>query len=140
MTCCVWRSNTSFRAFSRGPPHIERWVREFFFAFASELDIFASIIKHPKFCAEKEHRITTSLQPGDYTQLEFRQKRTLLARHLPISLTVKENTQKRLPITRIYVGPGPNQRVSQVSVGDLLMKCGYNDIRVELSKVPYRVP
>lgn len=124
----------------RGLPDIEMWAREFLAAFALELDIFASIIKHPKFFSEMERRITTLLQPGEHTKLEFRQKRTLLARHLPINLTVNINTSNLLPITRVYVGPGAGQRVSQVSVGDLLMKFGYTGIPVELSKVPYRVP
>jgi hypothetical protein len=82
----------------------------------------------------------TFLQKGEHTQLEFRQRRTLLARHLPIDLTVNVGTAKLLPLTRVYIGPGPTQRVSQVSVGDLLLKYGYQDVPVELSKVPYRVP
>jgi Protein of unknown function (DUF2971) len=126
----------------RGLPDIdiERWAREFIIAFAMELGLFASIIKHPKFSSEKERRIVTLLQEGEHTQLEFRQKRTLLARHLPIDLTVDVGTAKRLPLTRVYIGPGPTQRVSQVSVGDLLLKYGYQGIPVELSRVPYRVP
>jgi hypothetical protein len=122
----------------RGLPDIERWAREFLAAFAMALDPLAAIIKHPKFSSEKEHRIVTHLQPGEHTQLKFRQRRTLLARLLPIDLKV--GTAKLLPLTRVYVGPGPTQRVSQVSVGDLLLKHGYGSIPVELSKVPYRVP
>jgi hypothetical protein len=53
---------------------------------------------------------------------------------------VNSGTAKLLPLTRVYVGPGPNQRVSQVSVGDLLLKHGYAGVPIELSKVPYRVP
>jgi hypothetical protein len=119
----------------RGLPDIERWAREFLAAFAVELRLFESVIKHPKFSSELERRIVTPFQLGEHTRLEFRQKRTLLARHLPIDLTVN----KLLPLTRVYVGPGPTQRVSQVSVGDLLLKYGYG-VPVELSKVPYRVP
>jgi hypothetical protein len=121
-------------------PDIERWAREFLAAFAVELQLFEAIIKHPKFCSERERRIATLLQPGEHTQLKFRQKRTLLARHLPIDLRVNSGTAKLLPLTRVYVGPGPTQRVSQVSVGDLLLKYGYQGALVELSKVPYRVP
>jgi hypothetical protein len=124
----------------RGLPDIERWAREFLAAFAVELQLFESVIKHPKFSSELERRIVTPLQPGEHTRLEFRQKRTLLARHLPIDLTVNSGTAKLLPLTRVYVGPGPTQRVSQVSVGDLLLKYGYGVLPVELSTVPYRVP
>jgi hypothetical protein len=124
----------------RGLPDIERWAREFLAAFAVQLLPFESIIKHPKFDSEREHRILTVLQPGEHTQLEFRQRRTLLARHLTIGLSVNSGTAKLLPLTRVYVGPGSAQRVSQVSVGDLLRKHGYDGLPVELSKVPYRVP
>jgi hypothetical protein len=82
----------------------------------------------------------TLLQTDDRGRLEFRQKRTLLARHLPIDLTVMTDVGRRLPLTRLYVGPGPSQQVSRISAGDLILKHGYHDIKVEVSKVPYRVP
>jgi hypothetical protein len=124
----------------RGLPDVEKWTREFLAAFATELDILACVIKHPKFSGEAERRITTLLQTGEHKILEFRQKRTLLARHLPINLTLAVNGVQRLPITRIYIGPGPSQQVSKISVGDLLLKTGYDGIPVEKSKVPYRMP
>jgi hypothetical protein len=119
---------------------IQKWAKDFLEAFAVELDIFACLIKHPKFSGEAERRITTTLQPGEHSKLEFRQKRTLLARHLPLDFTIGATGEKRLPITRIYVGPGPSHQVCRISVGDLLLKHGYQGIKVEVSKVPYRVP
>jgi hypothetical protein len=124
----------------RGVTDIKRWALEFLVAFFWQLDIFASTTKHPTFAPEKERRILVALQDNQHQELEFRQKRTLLARHLPIDLTVEVAGRKILPISRICVGPGPSQRVSQVSVGDLLLKHGYRDVPVELSKVPYRLP
>ena len=125
---------------NRGLPDVEKWARDFLAAFAAELDIFGCIIKHPKFSREAERRITTLLQPGEHQALEFREKRTLLARHLPLDLTIAANGRKSLPIIRIYVGPGPSRQVSRMSVGDLLLKFGYENIAVEMSRVPYRVP
>lgn len=125
---------------SKAVTNVEQWAREFVIAFAMHLDIFASTTKHPAFQHEMERRIVAPLQPGDVNQLEFRQKRTLLARHLPINLTIMVDGECKLPISRICVGPGPAQRVSQVSVGDLLLKHGYKGIPVELSAVPYRAP
>ena len=119
---------------------IERWAREFLIAFTWQLDIFASITKHPKFAGEMERRIVTSLQLGEQKSLEFRQKGTLLARHLPIEVTNVVDGFRLLPLSRICVGPSPAQRVTQVSVGDLLLKFGYKNIPVELSAVPYRIP
>ena len=97
-------------------------------------------MKHPKFSGELERRIATLLQAGEHSQLVFRQKRTLLARHLPLSLTGEIDGAQRLPISRIYVGPGPSRTVSKISVGDLLVQQGYRGVPVEISKVPYRVP
>jgi hypothetical protein len=115
---------------------IDKWAADFLYGFGNELDLFASTIKHPKFASEVERRIITWLRPDEFSALEFRQKQTLLARHLPIDMTVNG----RLRITGIYVGPGPSQRVSQVSVDALLKKYGYKDIPVKISDVPYRVP
>ena len=85
----------------------QRWASEFLEAFSLELDIFACITKHPAFAAEHERRIILRLNPNETNRLEFRQKQTLLARHLPIDLRGSDGL---LPITRICVGPGPAQR------------------------------
>lgn len=123
---------------ARGDPDI--WAREFVFAFADTLSITAANVKHPQFSSEAERRMVTLLQPGEHVQLEFRQKRTLLARHLPVDLITGEGEARRLPITRVYVGPGPAQKVSKISVGDLLLKYGHQNVDVELSNIPYRLP
>jgi hypothetical protein len=123
-----------------GVTNMEQWSREFLIAFAMQLDIFASTTKHPAFASEKERRIVAPLQSGEHNNLEFRQKNTLLARHLPIDLTIDVDGQRRLPISRICVGPSPAQRVTQVSVADLLLKFGYKGVPVELSAAPYRIP
>jgi len=125
---------------SRGVPDPVAWATEFVAAFGGALDIIAATVKHPKFSGELERRIATLLQADEHRQLVFRQKRTLLARHLPLSLTVEIDGVQRLPISRIYVGPGPSQTVSRISVGDLLVQQGYRGVPVEISKVPYRVP
>jgi hypothetical protein len=131
-----------FRAgiIKRNVTDIERWAREFLIALTWQLDIFASITKHPKFVGEMERRIVTSLQVDEQKNLEFRQKRTLLARHLPIDLASEVDGVRRLPISRICTGPSPAQRVTQVSVTDLLLKFGYENIPIDLSAVPYRLP
>jgi hypothetical protein len=104
------------------------------------LEPVAAVCKHPKFKGEAERRIATVIRKDEVSNLIFRQKRTLLARHLPIDFTLDIGGVRRLPVTRIYVGPGPSQRISQISVAHLLRKHGYENIRVELSAVPYRVP
>jgi hypothetical protein len=121
---------------------IEKWAAEFYEACNMSLAFFAIGIKHPTFSSEREWRITAGYNDQtDVDRLEFRQKHTLLARHLPLDLRIAADGGKRLlPITQIYVGPGASQQVSRISVGDLLLKCKYQGINVEMSKVPYRVP
>ena len=121
------------------PTDLKIWSGQMLEALAFQLDLVASILKHPKFSSEKERRILTMLGTDEHLNLEFRQKQTLLARHLPLD-TFGQGDPPLLPITRVYIGPGPAQQVSKVSVGDLLLKYGYKGRRVELSKVPYRVP
>jgi hypothetical protein len=121
----------------RGYTDLAKWATEFLTTFAIELDIFASATKHPSFSSEKERRIVTAIQQQELNQIEFSQKRTLLARHLPLAWTKEDG---KLPITRVYVGPGPAQAVTCVSVDSLLKKFGYVNVTVERSRVPYRVP
>jgi hypothetical protein len=115
---------------------LQRWANEFLEAFSWDLDLFTSIIKHPKFAGELERRIIVSYRKEGLPYLIFSQKRTLLARHLPLDFKLDTGL---LPISRIYVGPGPAQRISQVSVGTLMEQQGYTP-NVERSIVPYRVP
>ena len=116
-------------------PVPEKWASEFVAAFAWELDVFACLFKHPKFASELERRIVIGFLETDLPSVKFVQKNTLLARHLPLDLRMLNG---KLPITRVFVGPGPAQRVSQVSVGTLLKQHGY-DVPIEISSVPYRV-
>jgi hypothetical protein len=125
---------------SRENIDIEKWALDLVIAFGNELDVFASVFKHPKFLGEVERRIVTLLRTGEHVALEFHQKQTLLARHLPIDISQTVDGPRCLPITSVYIGPGPSQQVSRISVGDLLLKFGYKDVPVRLSQVPYRVP
>lgn len=136
--------NYTERAFLAGEASAQdknEWARELGTSFAEQLTIIPALIKHPAFEHEKETRLLTQFGDGEHSFLIFRQKRTLLARHLPVGLATAAGG-KLMPITKIVIGPGPAQHVSRVSVGDLLAKAGYpfGAVSVELSKVPYRVP
>ena len=135
-----WAESYFLEALNRDLPDRVAWTKEFVAAFGDALTLIAATVKHPKFSGERERRIAAFLQEGEHGQMIFRQKRTLLARHLPLSLTVEVEGAQRLPITRIYVGPGPSQKASKISVGDLLLQQSYRGVPVEISKVPYRVP
>lgn len=127
------------RGIARGITDLAGWSKALLTVLGLELDVFASVLKHPSFAHENERRIVLKFQDTDVPNLIFRQKRTLLARMLPIDAK-NFATPPRLPIADVWVGPGPAQRVSVVGVGDLLLKHGYTGIKVERSAVPYRVP
>lgn len=118
----------------------EVWAPAFLNAYAEDLILLAALVKHPKFKAEEERRLFTKLNEGEHDVLEFRPRRTLLARHLQIDLRKNDDRYERMPITRIIVGPGPAQQVNKIAVGDLLKKYRYEGITAELSAVPYRTP
>lgn len=65
-----------------------------------------------------------------------------LIHYEPERLAVNEGDAKYLPITHIVIGRGQRQRrkVSKINVGDLLLKFGYQNVVVELSSIPYRLP
>jgi hypothetical protein len=127
---------------SKNIMEIEQWAIEFVIAFAVKLDIFASLTKHPSFIREMERRLVVPFLEIDRSEIVFRQKQTLLSRHLPIDITIQVDERPRLPLTSIYVGPGSSsaQRVSQVSVDTLLRKHGYENVPVTISAIPYRTP
>lgn len=106
---------------------------------AAGLDVIVSCVKHHKFGFEHERRITTKLLHGEHERMVFLQKQTLLARHLPLSLLPNESDHL-LPIAKVMIGPGPAQGVTQVAVGDLLKKYGYDPAITVKSQVPYRIP
>jgi hypothetical protein len=124
---------------ARAAADLEGYAQEFLLAFAEDIQLITAGIKHPAFEHERERRISTLLFSGEETKLIFKQRQSLLARHLPFDLRVGSDS-KKLPISGVVIGPGPSQQVSRVSVGDLLLKYGYRDINVHLSSVPYRVP
>ena len=114
------------------PDAIDRMVRKY----AAEIGLGRGYSAH----SMRATFITTALENG--AQLEDVQK---AAGHRDPSTTKLYDRRgyggvRLLPITRIYVGPGQSQKVSKISVGDLLVQRKYKDIPVELSKVPYRVP
>ena len=79
------------------------------------------------------------MKQEDLHNIIFKQKKTLLARHLPVYLREDTTRPNSLPIDAIMVGPGPAQKVTEVSVYALLAQKSY-DVQVWLSEVPFRVP
>jgi hypothetical protein len=115
-------------------PTIDAWADEFCRYWLERLAFYAPCIKDPSFEDEKEWRLIYYLRPDDPTSMQFRQRQSMMSRHIPLHL------KKPLPITQAIVGPCRHPRLSQVAVGDLLLAGGYDPstVKVEITRVPYR--
>ncbi len=116
-------------------PNLDEWAREFVEFYLWRIEIFTALLKHPAFMAEKEWRFVYPFRPDDETPLCFRQRQSIMSRHLPLKL------EGKLPITGIVIGPCRYSQLSRTAVADLLKKGGYDPslCTLEISNVPYRV-
>ena len=99
------------------------------------------LIKDDCFQSENEFRIVHELQMTDVHRVRFRQKKTLLSRHIPLVFPVwAANRVPILPIVEVMIGPSRQREVSAVSVNTLLLQLGYRDFKVEISNRPLQLP
>lgn len=118
----------------------EEWADAFLPVWANALGYIAPVIKHPAFAPEREWRLIRRLQDQDVPRLKFRQRQSMLARHLPVALRAT-GALDRLPIVGVCVGPSRHKEISKVSVADLLRTKGYPEQvfkNVTMSRVPFQ--
>ncbi len=115
------------------------WVNEFLAAWRDCVVYLAPVLKDPAFQAEHEWRVVHRLRAADVKNLKFRQKQTMMSRHLPLKFAPPDGSDF-LPILQVMVGPCRHGQVSRVSVGDLLSAHGYQvgSQTVVNSVVPYQ--
>ena len=89
-------------------------------------------LKDACFETENEFRLVHGLDASELPRIKFRQKDTLLSRHLPLSF----QDFPRLPIAKVTIGPGRQQHVSRISVHALLTQKGYRNVPIEISQRP----
>jgi len=119
----------------------EQWAKEFFQAWDDQIYRLSPLIKDDGFQSENEFRIVHELQLTEVHLVRFRQKKTLLSRHIPLAFPVwAGNRVPILPVAEVMVGPSRQREVSSVSVGTLLVQLGYRDFKVEISKRPLQLP
>jgi hypothetical protein len=113
----------------------EEWARQFYMAWDEWIYKLAPLAKDQQWDSEGELRIVHELKIADFPDVRFSQKRSSLARYLPLDFPcwVKERVS-RLPIAKVMVGPGENQASSMVSAVLLLEQMGYPNVPVEISK------
>ena len=138
-------ASATFEFFKQGQSvkgrDLEKWAANFLTHWGITIGYLGPLVKDPGFAPEREWRLVRQLAEPDRANLKYTQRRTLLARHLPLDLTTPNPAGKGiLPLDEVMVAPGYNNRVSQVSVGDMLAQCGYppETIRVTRSAVPYQ--
>ncbi len=119
----------------------EQWSKEFFQVWDDQIYRLAPLIKDEGFRGENEFRIVHEIQGTEIHLVRFRQKKTLLSRHIPLSFPLwVGNRIPILPIVEVVVGPSRQREVSSVSVHTLLLQMGYREFKVETSKRPLQMP
>jgi Protein of unknown function (DUF2971) len=115
-------------------PTIDEWADEFCRYWLEHLAFYAPCVKNPAFRDEREWRLIYYLRPDDPTKIKFRQRQSMMSRHIPLRL------KKLLPISGVLVGPCRHPRLSQIAASDLLVTGGYDPtvVKVETTEVPYR--
>lgn len=118
----------------------EAWAEAFLLAWGDAITYLAPVIKHPSFASEEEFRIVRRLRDEDFPNMTFRQKQTLMARHLPLKFSQRDGDSKLLPLTHVRVGPSRNRHVSRISVADLLRTYKYplSSIQILETTVPFQ--
>jgi len=118
------------------------WMQSFLTAWVVVIGYIAPVLKHPAFRDEREWRIFHPLQATDRPHMQYRQRRTLMSRHLPLRLFRPgvPDDPKLMPIIEIMVGPSRHKNVSRISVGDLLLTQGYppGACNISMSIAPYQ--
>jgi hypothetical protein len=119
---------------------IDAWATEFLNAWQEVVGKLAPMVKHPAFASEREYRIVHELRADEFPKLRFRQKQTLMSRHLPLVFPPLEGVteSKMLPIAEVMVGPSRHKEISAVSVRAALLQKGYTWVPVTISEIPFQ--
>jgi Protein of unknown function (DUF2971) len=127
--------------------HRRDWAHMFLWRAAAA----APIIKNPAFVEEQEWRLI--FMPRSKEQVRFLPRSTGLAPFLELKLGVAQTNvhperlthlgraslPDRLPITKLWSGPGPATDISLLAGRTLLEQMGYDGVSLEASQIPYRV-
>ena len=113
----------------------EEWAKLFYLAWDEWIYKLAPLAKDQQWESEGELRIVHELKVADFPDVRFSQKKSSLARYLPLDFPcwAKERVS-RLPIAKVMVGPGENQASSKISAILLLEQMGYPNVPVEISR------
>jgi Protein of unknown function (DUF2971) len=119
----------------------EKWAEEFFLAWDEWVYKLAPLAKDPKWKAENEFRIVHELKTSEFSQVQFKQKETMMARFIALGTPswVKRKTPL-LPVAKIVIGPGNHPSFTTISLRLLLDQLGYPEIPIDVTKIPLQTP
>lgn len=140
----VLEALTEFPDFNPGPPFpqdMSEQHRAHVFAgkwFFPKMQRLASAMKDPAFSEEREWRLIGGLWKP-LPPLDVRPRGSLIVPYEIFKLHSDEQANFQGVIKRVIVGPNPDQEIAQFGV-ERLQQCGYiQEMRIDASKVPYRV-
>ena len=114
-------------------------IRDFLVAWEFPITQIAPLMKHSTFSSERECRLSKWCTQDELLKLEFRQKATMLSKHLPLRpAPTVDMSNYRLPISSLTVGPCRHQAVSYDSACLLFRKHGYDQNSVNYSQIPFQ--
>ncbi|MGA2409217.1 MAG: hypothetical protein ABSG46_02370 [Candidatus Binataceae bacterium] len=109
----------------------EVWLSEFFTDWDARIGVFGPVVKDPSFQGETEYRVVHQLHVTDLSKLQFKQKPTLMSRHLPLVF-------QSLPIAEVMLGPTQRYReISRVSINTCLQQHGHA-VPVSFCAIPFQ--
>jgi hypothetical protein len=116
------------------------WEAEFRTAWDTQLSYLSPMHKNPAFAAEAEWRIIKQVLPSDVPHLKFRQRQSMISRHIPLCFGPRTLQPARLPLCAVRVGPSKHKSETEESVKLLLMAAGYDvsQIAVCSSPIPFQ--
>ena len=123
----------------RRAPTTEEWMSEFLLCWSWHVAMFAPLIKHPKFCGEREWRLLYPFQDEAIPRMRYLQRSSMMTKHVPLRLMMRDG-EPRLPLKGVVVGPCRHKEISRLSVSDLLRTHGYfGDYYVSTTRIPYQM-
>jgi len=119
---------------------VQKWTEEFLAEWGRRISHLGPMVKDEGFSGEKEYRLIHELQLRELGLVRFRQKKTLMARYLPMKYPqLSAPRAGLLPLAEVKVGPSRHKELSAVSVRALLAQIGYGSaVPVTLSKIPFQ--
>lgn len=119
-------------------PTTEEWVAEFISCWSWHTAMYLPMIKHPKFCGEREWRLLYPFNDEAIPRMRYLQRSSMMTKHVPLRLMM-HHSQPRLPLKGVVVGPCRHREISKLAVGDLLRTNGYfGDYYVSTTRIPYQ--